>query len=311
MNSRAGEVLIQRCNIVTSAGSIGRNRTFSPTSQVGAALRGEFLAMMAVWIGGGLAALLLAAASPAPTASPSGPPSAVRTPQIDELLERHRRALGYMRSESATWSGVVTQEGVEQPFSESADVEGRWRATYTLPFGQRSEGNDTTKEWVQDVNGNVVVRPLEHKRALLTRLLGFNGTLLDPEIVWYYDGPLTIDGRSVIRIHGTVGPYATAVYLDAHTSLVYGAEIAGHSVRYPQYQNFNGLNVATKAVETQGTQTVTRTISSVTMQPFANQNYAPPAPRRAEFPRGESDVALDIEEPHSLIVLDAKINGTP
>ncbi|MBV8221923.1 MAG: hypothetical protein JO293_01015, partial [Candidatus Eremiobacteraeota bacterium] len=130
---------------------------------------------MAVWIGGVSAALMLAAVSPAPTASPSGPPSAVRTPQIDELLERHRRALGYMRSESATWSGVVTQEGVEQPFSESADVEGRWRATYTLPFGQRSEGNDTTKEWVQDVNGNVVVRPLEHKRALLTRLLGFNG----------------------------------------------------------------------------------------------------------------------------------------
>ncbi|HZV79076.1 MAG TPA: retropepsin-like aspartic protease [Candidatus Binatus sp.] len=267
--------------------------------------------MMAVWIGGGLAALMLAAASPAPTASPSGPPSTVRSPQVVELLERHRHALGYMRSESATWTGIVVQNGTDQPFTESADVEGRWKATYTLPFGQRSEGNDDSKEWIQDINGNVVVRPLEHKRSLLTRMLGFNGTLLDPDISWYLDGPLTVDGRSVIRIHGKVATYDTVVYLDAHTTLVYGVEIAGRSVRYPQYQNFNGLNVPSKAIETDENRTITRTITSVTMQPFGKLDFRPPAQRRAEFPKGQSDIAVDVEEPHSLIVLNAKVNGTP
>jgi len=254
---------------------------------------------------------MLAVATPAPTASPPAPPpTAVRSPQLDALLERHRRALGHMQSESASWSGVITQDGADTPFSESADGDGRWKSSLTLPFGQHVDGNDLAVQWVQDLNGNVTFIPITRRRSLLARLLGFNAVLLDPDIAWVIDGPLTIDGRPVIRLHAKLGTADAVVYLDSQTALVNGAQLGDRAIRYVQYQTFDQLVVPTKIVETQQDEQVATTIRSVTFPPLAAADFAPPPPRRPQFPSGATEVGLDFESPHSLIVVHAKVNGT-
>ncbi|MBV8081786.1 MAG: retropepsin-like domain-containing protein [Candidatus Eremiobacteraeota bacterium] len=267
--------------------------------------------MMAVWIGGVSAALMLAAVSPAPTASPSGPPSAVRNAQLDDLLDRHRRALGHLAGPGASWTGIVSQNGTDTPFSESADVHGHWRAEFMSPFGPQRDGDTDTMRWVQDVNGNVIVRPLEGKRSLMSRLVGFNSTLLDPDIEWTLDGPATVDGRAVTRLHAKIAGYDGVLYADARTALVYGVDIAGRSVRYLQYQTFDGLSVPTKTVDATQDQSITTTLTSVTFAPLASMDFEPPPQRQAAFPAGISDVNIDFTSPLGLIVIDAKVNGTP
>lgn len=255
---------------------------------------------------------MLAAATPAPTASPPAPPpTVVHSPQLDALLERHRRALGHLPSGNASWTGVITQDGADTPFNESADVDGRWKSSLTLPFGIHTDGNDLEHQWVQDLNGNVTIQPVGRRRSLFSRLLGFNAALLDPNVAWVLDGPLTIDGRAVVRLHAKLGTADAVVYLDSQTDLVNGAELGSRTFRYVQYQTFDQLVVPTRIIETEQDEQVTTNILSVTFSPPAAADFAPPQPRRPQFPSGSSDVGLDFESPHSLIVVRAKVNGTP
>jgi hypothetical protein len=268
--------------------------------------------MIAVWIGGGLAAFLLAAPTPAATATASPPPAASSS-QLNALLERHRHALGHMPGYSASWSGVIEQNGTDIPFSASSDNDGRSKTVYSMPFGQRGEGNDDTTHWVQDVNGNVSLEPMEHRRPFLARLLGFNATMLDENVTWAFDGPLTMDGRPVVRLHTKLAGFDVVVYVDARTALVYGVDIGPRSIRYVDYGSFGGLTMPVKTIEedAQTAQTAyTTTISSVTYPRLVAADFAAPAPRKPEFPAGQSDVGLDFDSPHSLIVINVKVNGT-
>ncbi|HEV2908845.1 MAG TPA: retropepsin-like aspartic protease [Candidatus Eremiobacteraceae bacterium] len=264
--------------------------------------------MIAVWIGGGLAAFLLAATTPAATAT-APPPPASPSP-LNALLERHRHALGHLPGMSASWSGVIDQNGTDIPFSASSDNDGRSKTVYSMPFGQRSEGNDDTTHWLQDVNGNVSLEPMDHRRPFLARLLGFNATMLDENVTWAFDGPLTMDGRPVIRLHTKLASFDVVVYVDARTALIYGVEIGPRSIRYVDYGSFGGLTMPVKIVEQDEQTTLTTTISSVAFPRLAAADFAAPTPRKPEFPAGQSDVGLDFDSPHSLIVINVKVNGT-
>lgn len=204
---------------------------------------------------------------------------------------------------------MINQNGVDMPFAESAAHDGRWKSTYLVQFGQRSEGQDDASQWVQDLNGNVLVAPVQRRHGMLTRLLGFNATMLDEAVSWSFDGPITLDGRPVIRIHAKLSGYDCALYVDSRTALVYGVEVGPRSIRYPSYENFGGLTMPNKIVESEEDTTVTRTIANLTFRTFPASEFAPPAPRRPQFPAGLSDVGLDFDSPHSLIVISAKVNG--
>ena len=317
MKGRAGEVLIQRCSIGTSAGSIGRNLTFPPVSQVGAALPGEILRMIGAWIGGSVAAFMLASASAAaaaiPVAQMSTPVTQTSTDvrAINELIDRNHRSIGGLPGYVATWRGVITQANADIQYTTVAQRDGRYRTVYELPLGERSEGNDGASAWIQDLNGNVVTEPAIRHRTFLTRLLGYNAALYDETLSWTRAGSGQLDGRAVEKLRTSLGTSDALFYIDARTGLVDGVDIGDRSVRYPRYGSFGALTVPTKAVETEKSDTVIATIDDVRFSGATTVNFAPPQPRAPVFPAGQSDISLNFEAPHSLIILNVQLNGTP
>jgi predicted aspartyl protease len=330
MKSRAGDVLIQRCNIGTSSVSIGRSLTFEPTSQVGAASRGEPFRMTAMWIGAVIAAFILAldppataptsAASPQSTNTPSSGPAASPTPlesaapahgvSLLALLSRNEHAIGLV-PDAATWSGEIVQGGTKVQYASMGDIDGRFRTVYTMPYGQRSEGSDGSVHWVQDVNGDTATEQLARRRSLTSRLIGFNAALRDPSIVWTLDGESTLDGKQVYRLHTKFGEFNALFYVDARSSLLDGVDIASRSIRYTAYNRFGPLTMPSTTVETQDDVNVTTTVTGVNFSERVEASFTPPPSRLPEFPAGQAEVGLNIDEPRSLIVVTASINSRP
>jgi hypothetical protein len=278
-------------------------------SQVGAALHGEALRMIGAWAGGCIAALLLAAASGSAAPSPATQTSTdVRA--IDALIHRNHRSIGTLPGSVATWSGVITQADIDIRYATTAQRDGRYRTIYELPFGERSEGNDGVTAWIRDLNGNVIAEPVTHRRSFLTRLLGYNAALYDDTIAWARAGSGDLDGHSVEKLRTLIGKSDVLFYIDAQTGLVDGVDVGSRKVRYTQYSSFGPLTLPTKAVETDGGSTVTATISDLRFAAVPAVNYAAPQPRRPDFPTGQSDVGLDFESPHSLIVINVQVNGS-
>ena len=323
MKFRAGEVLIQRCNIGTSPGSIGRRHTCDPTSQVGGASRGEPLRMIAVWIGAGLLAFMLASSGPtlvpaASSASSPHPPPAPRSTAapspahpitVAALLDQHEHAIGLF-PEAATWTGAIEQGGTTIQYTSVADVEGRYRTDFTMPYGQRSEGSDDSVHWSQDVNGNVTSGPITRRLSLMSRLASYNAALYDPTIAWTLDGSAQIDGHQAYRLRTKFGEYDAIFYLDAKSSLLDGVDVASRTWRY-LYARYGSMMLPSKTVESQDQLSVTTTITNATFSPRADVSFAPPPSRLPDFPAGQTEVGMNFESPRSLIVIDASINGKP
>jgi len=323
MKFRAGDALIQRCSIGTSSGSIGRRSTFDPTSQVGAASRGEPLRMIAVWVGAFVAAFMLGPVAqvtpPAPadtsaphsvrSPQPTASPQPVRPASLEALLDRHEHAIGLF-PQTATWSGTIVQGGTTIQYTSVADSDGRYRTDYTMPYGQRSEGSDGSIRWSQDVNGNVTSQPVARRRSLVTRLLGYNAALYDPAIAWTLDGSGQVDGRQAYRLRTRFGDYDAIFYLDEKTALLDGVDVATRTFRY-QYARYGSMMLPSTTVESQDQLSVTTTITSAEFSPRGDASFAPPPSRQPDFPAGQNEVGLNFDSPHSLIVVNASINGKP
>jgi len=309
MKGRAGDVLIQRCSIGTSPGSIGLNLTFSPVSQVGAASRGEILRMIGAWIGGSVVALMLAAAaSPAPPTPVTQTSTDVRV--IDELIDRNHRSIGGLPGSVATWRGVITQAKTDIHYTTVAQRDGRYRTVYEHPLGELSEGSDGVNAWIQDLNGNVITEPAARRWSFLKGLLGYNAALYDESLSWVRGGNGQLDGRAVVKLRTSIGQNDVLFYIDARSGLVDGVDVGARTVRY-QYRSFGPLTVPTKAVESENGTTVIATLDEVRFSAPASVSFSSPAARKPEFPAGQTDIALDFDSPHSLIVLSTQINGSP
>src|SRR5690348_11630265 len=83
-------------------------------------------------------------------------------PSIDDLIVRHRRAIGKMAATTARWSGSVTRGDVVEKFVVTADYTGRYRQSWTTPLGTTLEGSDGKNDWDQDENGDVTIGPMRH-----------------------------------------------------------------------------------------------------------------------------------------------------
>jgi hypothetical protein len=280
--------------------------------------------MIAVWIGAGLAAFMLAlpASATVPTPGGTGTPRVAPSPQstparssarpttLEALLDRHEHAIGLF-PEAATWSGSIVQGGTTIQYTSIADSEGQYRTDYTMPYGQRSEGSDGAVHWTQDANGNVTSEQLTRRRSLVTRLIGYNAALYDPSIVWTLDGTAQIDSREAYRLRTKFGGYDAVFYLDAKTALLDGVDIASRSVRYPVYTRYGSMMVPSTTVDSQDQASVTTTVTNATFSSHAGVSFAPPPSRQPDFPAGQTEVGLNFESLRSLIVVSASVNGKP
>ena len=301
-------LLVFKTSWSSSRGLVGSIPIFS--RQVGAASHGETLYMVGAWIGGGIAAFVLASA-PATLVPTPVTQTSTDVRAIDELMNRHHRSIGGLPGYVAAWRGVIHQANTDIHYTTVAARDGRYRTVYELPFGERSEGSNGTNAWIQDLNGNVVSEPAAKRRSFLTRLLGYNAALYDETLSWVRAGSGQLDGHAVQKLRTSIGTSDALFYLDARTGLVDGVDIGARTVRYPQYSSFGALTLPTKAVEVENGSTVTATVYDVRFSATTAVSFDAPPPRRPEFPAGQTDVALDFESPHSLIIVSAQVNGKP
>ena len=286
------------------------------------ALDGEALRMVGGFIGGGVAAIMLAAlpaplpivalAATSPPASVSPAPTPLRpqrSPEIEALVQRHNAAIGDMPYTSASWSGVITQNGSDTPYVAAGETGGRYRIAYSVPFGQRSEGSDGVNLWTQDVNGNVTTEPLAHPRSVASRLLGYNAAFFDRNLVWTLDGSGSVDGKTVYRMRTKLGLADAVFYVDSQSALLDRVEIADRVIRYPAYGRFGPLVLPTTIVDTEDDDTISVTVTGVTYTEPSADLFTIPTSRRPDFPAGESDISLNFDSPRSLIVVSVEVNG--
>lgn len=265
--------------------------------------------MIGAWLGG-IAAFVLASAPPTAAPTPITQTSTdIRA--IDALITRHHQSIGGLPGYVATWRGTITQSNMDIHYTVVAERDGRYRAIYDLPFGQRSEGNDGANAWIQDLNGNVASEPTARRPSFLRRLLGYNAALYDETLSWVRAGSGQLDGRAVEKLRTSLGTSPALFYMDARTGLVDGVDIGPRTVRYTQYGTFGALTLPTKAIEIENGYTVTATIDDLRFSAASPVSFAAPQPRKPEFPAGQTDVGLDFESPHSLIILSVQVNGKP
>jgi len=192
-----------------------------------------------------------------------------------------------------------------------ADIDGNYRTVYTMPYGQRVEGSNGLVRWTQDVNGNTSSEPLTHRRTLASRLLGFNAALRDPSIPWALDGASQLDGKQVYRLRTKFGDVDAVFYVDSKSSLLDGVDVGSRTIRYPAYTRFGPMTMPSTTVESQDAVTVTTTVTNVAFSERVNASFTPPPSRQPDFPAGQPEVGMNIDEPRSLIVVNATINSKP
>jgi Aspartyl protease len=237
--------------------------------------------------------------------------SASPLPSVDDLIIRHRRALGRMTATTAHWTGTVANGDDVQKFEVTADYTGRYRQSWTSPLGTVLEGSDGKSDWTQDENGNVVVQPTRRAFSFQFSLVRLNDFRLDNANKMDVGGPVQIDGRPAYSIKIADGDRSMTLYLDVETSLVDGADAGDHVIRYHDYRYFDGTPVPTVIQDATPGSTVTRTIGDVKFGVSVAGQFDPPSTREPTFPTGANDVLTTFDSPHGLIVLQAKINDKP
>jgi predicted aspartyl protease len=259
--------------------------------------------MIGPWIGATAAGFLLAFAGATTGSSPQ--------PGVADLLARHHRAIGALPFVGATWSGTISQRGVDAQYVTFADKDGRYRTTLTLPLAQRSRGSDGNVEWVQDENGGVQTGPLQRRHSLASLLLGYNAVLFDSGITWSVDGTASMDGHTAYRLKTQFGRTPAIFYLDAATALLDAVEIGDHAVHYAAYQTFGRITLPARIVESDRDQNVTTTVDKVEFRVQLASDFTVPQIRKPDFPAGKSDVAVNFDAPHGLIEVQGAINDHP
>jgi aspartyl protease len=237
--------------------------------------------------------------------------SASPLPSVDELVARHRRALGRIASTTAHWAGTVAHGDVVEHFEVTADYTGRFRQSWTTPIGTSLEGSDGKNDWSEDENGNVTIQPTRHAFSFEYSLVRLNDIRIEDMSQASVAGSADVAGRKAyaLKISDEVG--TMTLYLDAETGLVDGADVRDHVIRYKTYRTFDGMPVPIVIEDTAGGTTVTRTIDSLTFGAPVTGQFEPPASREPTFPSGKPEVATNFDSPHGLIVLLATINDKP
>jgi hypothetical protein len=237
--------------------------------------------------------------------------SATPLPSVDDLVLRHKHAVGRFASTTAHWTGTITRGDGAEHFEVTADYTGRYRQSWTTPLGTYMEGCDGTNDWVADENGTVTTQPTQHQFSFEYALVRLNAFRLDSTTQATVSGPVDVDGRHAYALKLVEGDRSTTLYLDVQTALVDGADSGDHVVRYKTYKTFDGAPIPTSIEETAGGSKVTRTIDDVTFGVSVAGAFDAPAPREPAFPTGDDDVNTTFDSPHGLIVLQAKINDKP
>ena len=241
-------------------------------------------------------------------AASAGSSASSATPTLATLAKLHHHAMGTMPSQTARWSGSIARGGVVQPFTVSADSTGRYRGSWQTALGQTVVGSDGTVDWTQDESGSVQSQPTNHSFSL-----GYELARLDAyafaEKSATVGGLTRLDGHDVFAIKVDDPDDPMTLYLDAKTYLVDGADTRTSTIRYKAHKRFGGFMVPTQIDETSDGQTTTRTIDTVTFGVDVGGSFAVPASREPAFPAGATSVTLTFEDPHSLILLPATIDG--
>ena len=232
-------------------------------------------------------------------------------PSVEELVARHRHALGRFASTTAHWTGTITRpDGVEK-FEVTADYTGRFRQSWTNALGTSMQGSDGTTDWSEDENGDVTTGPAQHDFSFEYALVRLNDFRIDPGSRAEVSGPVEVDGRHAYALKVGDGDRATTLYLDVDTALVDGADSGDHKIRYRGYKKIDGTPIPMMIEDSAAGATVTRTVSDVAFGVAVAGAFDPPAPREPAFPTSGDDVTTAFDYPHGLIVLQAKIDDKP
>lgn len=232
-------------------------------------------------------------------------------PTINELIARHRSAVGTMPPSGATWSGSISEGPTTAQYAVTVARDGRFRRTVMLPLAARADGDNGAVTWAQDENGDVQTELSTGRRSLASRLLGFNAYLLGVHPKESVDGARIIDGKSVLVVSARLGDQPATIYVDRQSALVAGADIGERTVRYREYGRFGRLMVPTTIVESHGQTTTTITVASLTWKDGAASSFDPPPARQPEFPAGKSEIVTSFDEVRGMIVLGGSVNGHP
>ncbi len=232
-------------------------------------------------------------------------------PDVAAILARHHHAIGAIPMSAATWSGKISESGLDARYVTIADGEGRYRTTLTIPLAQRARGSDGSVEWVQDENGSVETGALQGRHSLAALLLGYNAVLFDSSITWSADVPAPVDGHNAYALRTRFGRAAAVFYVDAATGLLDRVDVGQLAIRYSEYRTFGRTAVPTRIDETDQDRNVTTTVEKLEFRPQLVSDFAVPQPRKPDFPDGKSDVEANFDSPHGLIVVVGAINDHP
>ena len=246
-------------------------------------------------------------------ASATSPPRAGPSPGLpsaESLMARHLQALGRLPELVAKWSGSITEGGQTARYEVVSARDGRFRRTYQLSLGSRTQGSNGVVDWEQDENGNVRTTPATRHSSMDARLVRLNDMLLDSHDAVVL--ALTkVDGHRVYSVSMNLEGTNAIVYFDAASWLIDGADYGRSSVRYRSYRRFGGVAVPVDVTEKGPDGDVTITVGTVEFMRGDDAAFAPPPQREPIFPSGVTSVELNFDSPHGLIVCSAKINGHP
>ncbi len=267
-----------------------------------------FLILAAAATSAGALCLLSTASSLADAQRPTNQHPQEHIPSVDEIVSRHRTALGSLPALAAHWSGTISKDAQNIRYDIVAVRDGRFRQVFTFPLLQRSEGSNGAVDWTQDENGDVFVENAQHHGSMDARLVRMNDARIDPQHS-FVSGIAQINGRKAYALSTVVAGKLSTIYIDAVNALVDGADFGQYTVRYGAYRRFEGVPVPTQVTETDGDSAFTVTVDDVDFRP-TRTDFDPPRQRRPQFPAGVREVAVKFDSPRSLIVVSAAINGS-
>lgn len=232
-------------------------------------------------------------------------------PSVDDLVARHRRALGRLVSTTARWNGTITRDAFTEHYEVTADYTGRYRETWTSTLGARAEGSDGKNDWTQDENGDVEATPTKHAFSFEFALVRLNDFRIDPRTQNSIGELVDVGGRKAYPLAIKDAGHTITLYVDAATALLDGADVGSHTVRYRNYKTYDGTPVPTLIEESGEGSTVTRTVDSVAFGVAVAGVFELPIMREPAFPTGVSEVTTNFEAVHGLMIVQATVNDKP
>jgi predicted aspartyl protease len=228
-------------------------------------------------------------------------------PSVQTIFRKHRESLGKLPALAAHWTGSITEDGQTAHYEITATRDGRYHRLYVLPMTTQAEGNNGPLDWEEDANGNVRTSPAEHHTSMDARLVRLNDVTFDATTSAVL-GASDLDGHKVYSVSVPLHGDTAIVYYDALTWLIDGVDVGSETVRYRSYHRFAGVAVPVDIQETTASKSISIRVDSVDFAPETNL-FAPPLQREPIFPKGSTNVEVNFDSPHGLIVCAVKING--